>query len=144
MKFYNISTYMTQYQIDKIVKKLSMTEMEYIQKIYSEIKIVEYTNDEGFECMFGILDSQDIDKLSKLYKLYNINFKIEDLSKKLILDYYFKTNYINCYNRNVEEDILELIKKFKLNWVTKDDILDKILEKGMSSLTEVDLEILNS
>ena len=39
---------------------------------------------------------------------------------------------------------LNLIKKYKSEWTTKDDVLDKIIEKGIDSLTDFDLDILNN
>jgi hypothetical protein len=82
----------------------------------------------------GPTKSQDLLKLTD----------VVDLTKEVIFDEKFKTKYKDWRNRTVQKDILYLINEFKKNWVSKDDILDKILEKGMSSLTKFDLEILKS
>ena len=45
MKFYKVVTQHTQYELDKLLKKMSSTEVEYIQSLYSKISIVEYTDE---------------------------------------------------------------------------------------------------
>lgn len=144
MKFYQITTKHNQNNIDKIVMSMSNTEVDYIQNLYSNISMVEYTDDNNFECMFVILDDYVLKKLSELYSKYYIKFETKDLTKDLILDKIFKIKFKNCYGRPVQLDIISLIKEFKNNWISKDDILDKILEKGIDSLSDFDLDILNS
>jgi hypothetical protein len=144
MKFYKITTTHTQDYINSIIKKMSSTETDYISNLYSQIPMVEYTDDEDFECMFVILDDYLLNKLRDLYNKYYIKFEIHDLTKDIILDKRFSINFENCYGRSVQLEIASLIKYFKKNWISKDDILDKILEKGIKSLTDFDLDILNS
>jgi hypothetical protein len=62
----------------------------------------------------------------------------------VIFDNPINTKYKNFRGKSCHRTINNLIKEFKVNWVSKDDILDKILEKGMNSLTKLDLEILKS
>jgi hypothetical protein len=144
MRFYKITTTHTQDYINNIIRKMSSTETEYISNLYSQIPMVEYTDDEDFECMFVILDEYLLSKLQNLYIRYYIKFEIHDLTKDIILDKRFNINFENCYRRSVQLEIASLIKDFKKNWISKDDILDKILEKGIESLTDFDLDILNS
>lgn len=144
MKFYQITTRLTQDDINKIILKMSIPETEYINKLYSQISMVEYTDDNNFECMFSILDDYLFEKISDLYQRYEINFETKELTKDIILDTHFRIKFNNCYGRSVQLDVLKLIKEFKNNWISKDDILDKILEKGIDSLTDFDLDILNS
>lgn len=144
MKFYNIVTPHQQSYIDEIIMSLSSTETDYIMNLYSQISMVEYTNESGNECMYALLDTTLIERLNNLYKKYAIKFEVIDLTKEVIFDNYIKIKYKDSKNRDVKNDIIYLIKEFKSNWVTKDDILDKILEKGIDSLSDTDLEILNS
>lgn len=144
MKFYNIVTPHQQSYIDEIIMSLSSTETDYIMNLYSQISMVEYTNESGNECMYALLDNTLIERLNNLYKKYAIKFEVIDLTKEVIFDNYIKIKYKDSKNRDVKNDIIYLIKEFKSNWVTKDDILDKILEKGIDSLSDTDLEILNS
>lgn len=144
MKFYKLKTPHNQDYIDNIIKNLSSVEGEYILSIYGKLSMVEYTDENGFECMFAILDEFQISKLEDLYHRYNLKFELINLTKEIIFNEKIKTNYKNNWDRSVEKEILKLIKEFKSNWVTKDDILDKIIEKGIDSLTKEDLKILKS
>lgn len=144
MKFYKITTTHTQNEIDRIIMSMSKTEVDSIMKLYEKIQMVEYTNERGFECMFAIIDDYFISKLDEVYQYYSIRYKKFDLTKDVIMDNKITTRYKNQYNRSVQKDISELILDFKSNWITKDDILDKIIEKGIDSLSELDLKILNS
>jgi len=144
MKFYNIVTSSKQFEINEIIMNMSNTEVDCIQSLYNSISIVEYTNELGNECMFSILDDYHLNKLSEFLEKYSLNFKVFDLTNDVIFDYNFKTNFKNEFGRTIEDDILNLIKKFKKNFISKDDILDKILERGIDSLTDFDLDILNS
>ena len=144
MKFYQITTRLNQDDINKIILKMSVPETEYINKLYGQISMVEYTDDSNFECMFAILDDFLFQKISNLYQKYEIKFQIKDLTKEVILDTNFRIRFDNCYGRSVQLDVIKLIKDFKNNCISKDDILDKILEKGIDSLTDFDLDILSS
>jgi len=144
MKFYKVITQHTQCELDKLLKRMSSTEVEYIQSLYSRISIVEYTDENNFECMFAIIDNYFLKKLEILYNSYNLKFNLIDLTRQIINDDFIKTKYYNNYQRNVEEEIIDLIKKYKKECISKDDILDKILDKGIDSLTDFDLDILNS
>lgn len=144
MKFYQITTRLNQDDINKIILKMSVPETEYINKLYGQISMVEYTDDINFECMFAILDDFLFQKISNLYQKYEMKFQIKDLTKEVILDTNFRIRFDNCYGRSVQLDVIKLIKDFKNNCISKDDILDKILEKGIDSLTDFDLDILSS
>lgn len=144
MRFYKIVTSHNQSYIDEIIMGLSTTETDYITNLYSQISMVEYTDESGNECMYALLDKILIEKLDNLYRKYAIKFEVFDLTKEVIFDNYIKIKYKDSKERDVKNDIIYLIKEFKSNWVTKDDILDKILEKGIESLTDSDLGILES
>lgn len=144
MRFYKVTTPHNQYYINDIIKNMSSVELESVVKLYGKISMVEYTDEGGSECMFTILDDFLVSELENIYKKYNIKFIAIDLTKEVIFDDKFKTKYKNYLNISVQKEILSLIEEFKINWVSKDDILDKILEKGIDSLTDIDLDILNS
>lgn len=144
MKFYKLTTPHSQDYISEIIKNMSEAETDYVKSLYCKISMVEYTDELGCECMFAILDDFLVSKLEDIYTNYNIKFNVIDMTKKIVLDDEFQIKYKDYNNRSVQKNILNLIKEYKSNWITKDDILDKILEKGMSSLTNFDLEILNS
>ncbi len=144
MKFYNLITEHNQAEIDRLISKMSNTELEIVNSIYREFSAVEYTNELGLECMFAILDEHLVDKISTLYNSYNLKFKLLDFTDKVKYDDHIKIDFINEKGRSVKKDILDLVKKYKSDWISKDDVLDKIIEKGIDSLTDLDLDILSS
>ena len=144
MKFYNVITTNKQFEIDEIIMNMSNAEVDAIQNLYDSMSMTEYTNESGHECMFVILDEFYLSRLEVFLNKYSLSFKTIDLTKEVIFDESFKINFKNQFGKSMENDILKLINEFKSNWVTKDDILDKILEKGIDYLTEIDLDILNS
>ncbi len=144
MKFCKVTSTHNQNEINKIIMSMTSAEVDYIISLYGKISMVEYTDDNGLECMFAILDDTLIEKISNLYDKYSIKFEVINLTNDIILDNPFKTKYKNEKGRLVEKDILKLIKEYKHNWITKDDILDKIIDKGIESLTKFDLSVLKS
>lgn len=144
MKFYNIITNHRQSYISNKIKNMSDFEIEIIQSLYKQFSMVEYTNEKEHECMFAILNDSTLEKISNIYKTYDLDFKVVDMTKEVKFDINFRTSYKNEYGISVKRKILNLIKEYKSNWIDKDDILDKILEKGIDSLTDFDLDILNS
>jgi hypothetical protein len=144
MKIYNIKTKNTQDEIDKIIVKMSAPELDYITNLYSKISMVEYTDEVGFECMFAILDDYYLSKIKDCYNSYNLIFEVFDITKVVVFDEHIKIRYKNYFGQSRQLEIASLFKKYKKNWITKDDILDKILEKGIDSLTDFDLDVLNS
>jgi hypothetical protein len=143
MKFFKVITPHSQTEIDEIIMSMSQSEVEYILKLYAQVSVVEFTDESGYECMYAILDHHLINKLDELYAKYGIKSYYEDLTKEIIFDNKIPMKFKNSKSKSVKKEILDLIQEFKLNWVSKDDILDKILEKGISSLTKLDFEILN-
>lgn len=144
MRFYNIITTHKQSFIISKIKDMSDFEVENIQNIYKKFSMVEYTNESGHECMFAIIDDFLLEKISKIYTSYDLEFQIIDMTKHVKFDINFRTSYKNEYGLSVKRKILSLIKEYRQNWTDKDDILDKILEKGIDSLTDFDLDILKS
>lgn len=144
MKFIQIITPHDQEEMNDIIMSMTPTETDYVINLYHKISMVEYTDQNGCECMFAILDDLLLEKVTNLYKRYTIEFRINDLTTDVICDNFFNTKYKNYLRRPTHKQTQKLIKEFKLNWVSKDDILDKILEKGISSLTKLDFQILKS
>ena len=144
MRFYKITTNYNQDKINEVIMSMTSSEVDYVIKIYGQLSMVEYTDENGFECMFAILDNYLIEKLNDIYKKYSLNFNVIDITKDIIFDAPIRTKYKTYSGKSANKAIQELIKEFKNNWVSKDDILDKILEKGINSLTKLDLKILKS
>jgi len=142
MRLINITTNHTNEDIDDILYTLSESEIHKIKIIYDKIRFVEYVKD-NFNCMFCIVNDYDIDDLSKLYDTLSVKFKMEDLTKKVILGDDINTSYLSERGFDVSKEINNLIKDFYKENVTADDILDKINLKGIKSITKIDKLILS-
>lgn len=141
MRLINITTNHTNDDIDDILYSLSESEIHKIKIIYDKIRFVEYV-DNNFNCMFCVVNDYDIDDLSNLYKTLSVKFKMEDLTKSVLLGDDIKISYLSERGFDVSIDIDNLIKEFYKENVTADDILDKINLKGIKSITKVDKLIL--
>lgn len=141
MRLIKVTTNHTNEDIDDILYTLSETEIQNIKNIYVKIQFVEYV-DNLFSCMFCILDNYDIIDLENLYRNLSIDFKIEDITKNVLLSEDIKTLYLNENGFDMSKEINKLVKKFYKENVTTDDILDKINIKGIKSITKVDKLIL--
>lgn len=144
MKFYKIETNHTQVEIDKIIFKITLSESEEIDKIFKNLKVVEFTDERRKESLFAVLSESDLKKIENLYLKYDINYTVKDLTKEVLFDIPFNTRYKDSYMRNVSLKIKNLIKYYKKNWTTSDVVLDKILELGIDSLTDFDYSVLKS
>ena len=82
MRFVNVITHSTQSEIDEILYSMSLDDAKQIEKIYSMFDFVEYTSKNGFECMFCIVDENDLLALSKSYNKFDIKHDFFDLTKK--------------------------------------------------------------
>jgi len=144
MKFYKIETNHTQVEIDKIIFKITLSESEEIDKIFKNLKVVEFTDERRKESLFAVLSESDLKKIGNLYSKYDINYTVKDLTKEVLFDIPFNTRYKDSYMRNASLKIKNLIKYYKKNWTTSDVVLDKILELGIDSLTDFDYSVLKS
>ena len=75
---------------------------------------------------------------------FDINHDFFDLTKNVFYDNKFPINFKNQYGLTVKSKVSKLIEKFKIEFTTSDIILDKILEKGIDSLTDFDKSVLES
>ncbi len=141
MRLINVTTNHTNDDIDDLLYSLSESEIRKIKTIYDKIRFVEYV-DNNFNCMFCIVNDYDIDDLSNLYKNLSVKFKMEDLTKSILLGDDIKISYLSERGFDVSIDIDNLIKEFYKENATADDILDKINIKGIKSITKVDKLIL--
>lgn len=144
MRFINIKTNKKQYDIDMIILNMSISDFDDLRYIYSLFDYVEYTNDEGNECMFCVVSDFELSKIKEIFLRFEIDFTFEDLSKDIFYDNKFKINFKSYKGLSLKNSIKKLIDDFKENNITIDIILDKILEKGISSLSSFDYKILNN
>lgn len=144
MKFYNLLTSVRQSEINQTIKAMSALETEFLIDFYKKVSLVEYTDESGFECMFILLNPLLIKDLGNLYTQHGIKFTLLDITEDVVFDNPIKTKYRNYLGQPCHRKVLNLIREFKRDWMTVDDVLDKILKSGIKSLTELDYKILRS
>jgi hypothetical protein len=144
MKFINVKTKSTQIEIDEILFNMSMSDVKKVETLYSNFDFVEYTDDNGFECMFCVIDDHYLSKLSECYKGFSIKFDFIDLTKEVFYDIPFRITYKNQYKKPIVSRVINLISEFKFNYTDVDIILDKINERGIDSLTDFDKNVLEN
>ena len=99
--------------------------------------------DEKFEYLFVFCNIMDFNFLKNLIIENNIEI-LESLDFTENLIKIIKDNQLNDFKQKLHDFsfIDEKINNFILSNISKDDILDKILDKGIESLSEIELEIL--
>ena len=115
-----------------------MIQKEFIFDLSNQIDYVDITETDGTTGMFAVIDNWYFDKISDFYKSCGITFTSEDLSADAFMDDYINVSYVGEQNQDISNDVKLLINKFKSNYTNVDTVLDKILEKGLESLTEFD------
>jgi len=96
--------------------------------------VVESVDDREF--MFFRLSYMKIMRICSILEPF-INYSVDEISDKVIL------GDVDEYDLIIDnDDLSKFFNSFRLDNACVDDILDKILEKGISSLDEVDRLIL--
>ena len=83
-----------------------------------------------------------IEKELKIFYKKTINYNYKDISKDIFFDNPVDSSYTDDDGEDISEKVKDLFLKYKKNHTTQDDVLDKILEKGVDSLTDFDKNIL--
>ncbi|NBP03490.1 MAG: hypothetical protein EBU90_26045 [Proteobacteria bacterium] len=144
MKFYKFITEHTQTEIDGIILNLSLIESEEVERVFNSFRCIEYTNENGFECLFAILNESKLRNLCSLYDRYLIRYQYFDISKEVLFNLPINTRFKNSNRVTVSHKIKSLINDYRKQWLTTDIVLDKILELGIESLNDFDYSILKS
>ena len=124
--------------LDTLFEQRSKSLDMYKLKIISNVESVEFEVD-GKQQVYCIANDIDIDCFK--YLIENLDSKItevEDLSKDVLFDNDIKTDFVSKTGDSLEKDIKDLIMSFKLHATDCDVVLDKIIEKGIDSLTDFD------
>lgn len=138
MKLVKFTTKSTFADIISKIEDIPMIQKEFIFDLSNQIDYVDITETDGTTGMFAVIDNWYFDKISDFYKSCGITFTSEDLSGDAFMDDYINVSYVGEQNQDISNDVKLLINKFKSNYTNVDTVLDKILEKGVESLTEFD------
>ena len=144
MKLVKVTTKHTQDEIQNIASFADPTQLQILEKIYSKFEYVEFVDENKMVSMFCIVDDYTIKDLVKNYVNLSIDFSFEDLTKDAFLCNDINTNFLGDDDIDMTGVINELVTNFYKNNVEVDDILDKILVKGVTSVNDVDKLILEN
>jgi len=142
MKLIKFTTNLTDKEVLEKVESLPMIEKEFIYKMSLEIDYLDFQDKFGKSGMFAVVDDWYINKINEFYTKLKINYKIVDLTKEAFMGDKIDVTYFNELNENISKEVKDLIYKFKEDFTDVDVVLDKILEKGIDSLTEFDKSFL--
>jgi hypothetical protein len=90
----------------------------------------------GLETAYCFLDNYKCEKLVKIFKKYNVLIEHRDITNKVLF------GGVKITESDCVDTFDKLSKNFMIDNLTIDDILDKINEMGIESLTEIDKKIL--
>lgn len=142
MKLIKFSTNLTDKEVNDKVDQLPMIEKEFIYKLSLEIDYLDVKDKFGKLGMFAIVDDWYVNKIDGFYKNLGIKYTTVDLTKDAFMSNPIDICYSNDEDKDISKDIDILINKFKEDFTDVDVVLDKILEKGIESLTEFDKSFL--
>ncbi len=135
----------TQIGIDNITG----SEFDFMQDLLSNDSCIDlkydgisYNSEGHIEVLLTRFDDDELEKFLDIEKKLHVNSlgytKVEDITKEVLYTMH-DTSIYGIF----EQDVLEMFYQYKSEYVTKDDILEKILEYGISSITENDKNILH-
>ncbi len=135
--------YNTDKSFTELVKIFEQVPVEELQSIFTSSKYfqhVDFTDINGKSGFFAVLSDTYQSKIEDFLSKCEIYFEKVDISKDVFYDNQIDYTFID--NSNLS-DVVTFIQFFKENYITSDDILDKIIEKGVDSLSEFDKYILD-
>lgn len=120
--------------------------LEYLDKhkleVLTEIEAVEFEVS-GKQVSYVIVTDRQLDNFKYLVDSLGTKIlKIQDFSKQVLFDDEIEMNFVDEFGNCVKDKIEKLVLNFKYQATDCDTILDKLLEKGMDSLTEFDKQFL--
>lgn len=111
-------------------------------KSISDIEAVEFEVG-GKQVSYIVVTERQLDDFKYLVSSIDSKIlKIEDLTKSVLFDDVIESNFIDESGTSVKDEIQKLVLHFKNIATDCDVVLDKLLEKGMDSLTEFDKQFL--
>lgn len=100
---------------------------------------VEDFND--YEVLYMFIEDTKISKLENLFESNEILLESRDVTDDTLMAVNQGSDFINTFK---DPSYKKMLESFLRNYLTTDMILDKILERGIESLTDLDREILEN
>jgi hypothetical protein len=141
-RLWRFTSKFTNNDIDFIINLLDPSYLQVILDVVENVDYVEYLDKDGYACSINSMDDDElqnsIDMMNTIYgkKAYELD-DVTELAIKGTLD-------LSCSEEDKQPEIDKLLNRYLITYMTKDDVLDKISEFGIESLTEIDYKILES
>jgi hypothetical protein len=141
MKLIKVKTKLTSSELLSVFKDVSIEELEVILNMSKYFDYIDVDYSDRKAGFFAIMADSYKQRVEDFFQKHSIGYKFDDLSKDAYFDNPIEV-FTNENNEEISNQLKELVSKFKQNHTTIDDVLDKIIEKGIDSLTDFDKSIL--
>jgi hypothetical protein len=143
MRLFRYKTDKSFTELISIFENVPLIELESIFTSSKYFQHFDFTDSNGKSGFFAILTDVYQSKIELFLTKYKISFEKQDISKDVFFDNQIDCSFVDESNNDITDDLVKFINNFKENYTTSDDVLDKILEKGVDSLSEFDKFILS-
>jgi hypothetical protein len=141
MKLIKLKTKLTSSELLSVFENVSIEELEVILNMSKYFDYIDVDYSDRKAGFFAIMADSYKQRVEDFFQKHSIGYKFDDLSKDAYFDNPIEV-FTNENNEDISHQLKELVFKFKQNHTTIDDVLDKIIEKGIDSLTDFDKSIL--
>lgn len=142
MKLIKFKTELTYSQLVTEFEKIPMSDLEFIINLSNYFDYIDVNFENNKTGLFGIMADSYKERIELFFQKYSIPYQSYDVSKDVFFDNVVEFSKKDDDGNDVSDKIISFLNDFKKNYITQDDVLDKILEKGMDSLTDFDKNIL--
>lgn len=142
MKLIEVKTELTRLELISKFETIPLIELEVIFNMSKYFDYLDFTHTQDKSGFFAIMADSYRERIEDFLQKNSINYNYKDISKDILFDNPVDSNYTDDYGVDISKNVKDLFLKYKKNHTTQDDILDKILEKGVDSLTDFDKSIL--
>jgi hypothetical protein len=142
MKLIKAKVDLTFFELVSIFENVPFEELEIIYNMSKYFDYIDINYSDKKSGFFAIMADSYKQRVEDFFQKHSISYKFNDLSKDVFFDNPIEYEFKDESGDDISEQVKDLIQKFKINHTTSDDVLDKILEKGIDSLTDFDKSIL--
>lgn len=142
MKLIKVKTELTFFELVSIFETVSIEELEIILNMSKYFDYIDVNYSDKKSGFFAIMADCYRERIEDFFQKHSIIYKSNDISKDVFFDNPIEYEFKDESGDDISDKVKELVLRFKKNYTTSDDVLDKILEKGIDSLTDFDKSIL--
>lgn len=142
MKLIEVKTELTFFELVSKFEDIPIVELEVVLNMSNYFDYLDFTYTKEKSGFFAIMADSYRERIEDFLQKHSIKYNCQDISKDIFFDNPVDSNYTDNNGKDISEKVKDLFLKFKNNHTTQDDVLDKILEKGVDSLTDFDKSIL--